>query len=47
MFQCFNNIQKDANERKLTRTGHTNVAVYTSTKFAVRFVYVDTNNSVS
>ena len=39
------NIQKDANERKLTQAGRTNVAVYTCTKFAVCFVYVGTNNS--
>ena len=47
MFRCFINIQKDAlNEQKLTQAGHTNVAIYTCTKFAVRFVYIDTNNSV-
>ena len=39
------NIQKDANKRKLIQAGRTNLAVYTCTKFAVRFVYVDTNNS--
>ena len=27
MFRCFINIQKDANERKLTQAGHTNVAI--------------------
>ena len=46
MFRCFTNIQKDANEQKLTQAGRTNVAIYMCTKFAVRFVYVDTNNSV-
>ena len=46
MFRCFINIQKDANERKLTQTGRTNVSIYACTKFAVCFVYVDTNNSV-
>ena len=45
MFRCFINIQKDANELKLTQTAHTNVAIYMCTKFAVSFVYVDTNNS--
>ena len=28
MFRCFINIQKDANERKLTQAGHTNIAIY-------------------
>ena len=46
VFRCCINIQKDANERKLTQAGRTNVAVYTCTKFVLRFVYVDTNNSV-
>ena len=46
MFRCFINIQKDANERKLTQVGRTNVAIYTCTKFVLRFVYVDANNSV-
>ena len=46
MFRCFINIQKDANERKLTHAGRTNVAIYMCTKFAVRFVYVDTNKFV-
>ena len=39
------NIQKDANKRKLIQAGRTNLAIYTCTKFVVRFVYVDTNNS--
>ena len=46
LFRCFINIQKDANERKLMQAECTNVTIYTCTKFAVRFVYVDTNNSV-
>ena len=33
-------------KRKLTQAGHMNVAIHTCTKFAVHFVYVDTNNSV-
>ena len=28
MFRCFINIQTDANERKLTQAGHTNIAIY-------------------
>ena len=32
--------------QKLTQAGHTNIAICTCTKFAVPFVYVDTNNSV-
>ena len=46
VFRCFINIQKDAKEWKLTQAGRTNVAIYMCTKFAVRFMYVDTNNSV-
>ena len=33
-------------KRILTQAGCTNVAIYTCTKFAVRFVYVDTKSSV-
>ena len=46
VFRSFLNIQKDAYERKLAQAGRTNVAIYTCTKFAIRIVYVDTNNSV-
>ena len=28
VFRCFINIQKDADERKLTQAGHTNIAIY-------------------
>ena len=43
VFICFINIQKDADERKLTQAGRTNIAIYAPN---LRFVYVDTNNSV-
>ena len=46
VFRCFINIQKDANEPKLTQAWHMKVAIYTCIKFAVHFVYLDTNNSV-
>ena len=49
VFRCFINIQKDADERKLTQAGRTNIAIYGKqcrSIFTVRFVYVDTNNSV-
>ena len=28
VFRCFINIQKDADERKLTQTGRMNIAIY-------------------
>ena len=28
VFRCFINIQKDADERKLTQAGRTNIAIY-------------------
>ena len=28
VFRCFINIQKDADERKLTQAGHKNIAIY-------------------
>ena len=28
VFRCFINIQKDADERKLTQAGHENIAIY-------------------
>ena len=46
VFRCFIYIEMDANEWKLTQARRTNVAIYMCNKFAVRFVYVDTNNSV-
>ena len=44
VFRCFINIQKDADERKLTQAGRTNIAIYAPNLRYV--VYVVPNNSV-